>query len=169
MENPFEERQDKLQRPAFLSVLCILTFIGSGWAVMSNLFSVFMSGVSNNGNFRMEQYSSMVNELEGEGISSYWSDFLNSSVEMAQMTMLHAREIAVMQLVLGLISLLGAILMFRLRRVGFYLYTTAQILLLFILPYFAGFSLVVMISFIVSAFFALLFIGMYAANVKYMK
>ena len=41
MENPFEEQQNKLQRPTFLLVLCILTFIGSGWGTLSNLFSVF--------------------------------------------------------------------------------------------------------------------------------
>ncbi|MFR5958710.1 MAG: hypothetical protein ACLUHA_03330, partial [Bacteroides stercoris] len=37
-------------------------------------------------------------------------------------------------------SLLGAILMFQLRRIGFYFYTAAQILMLFVLPYFAGFN-----------------------------
>ena len=31
MENPFEEQQNQFQRPTFLLVLCILTFIGSGW------------------------------------------------------------------------------------------------------------------------------------------
>ena len=41
MENPFEEQQNQFQRPTFLLVLCILTFIGSGWGTLSNLFSVF--------------------------------------------------------------------------------------------------------------------------------
>ena len=38
MENPFET--EKAVRPTFLTVLCILTFIGSGWGTVSNLFSL---------------------------------------------------------------------------------------------------------------------------------
>lgn len=45
MENPFEEQQNQFQRPTFLLVLCILTFIGSGWGTLSNLFSVFYSRI----------------------------------------------------------------------------------------------------------------------------
>ncbi len=46
MENPFEEQQNQFQRPTFLLVLCILTFIGSGWGTLSNLFSVFTAGLT---------------------------------------------------------------------------------------------------------------------------
>ena len=62
MENPFEEQQNKLQRPTFLLVLCILTFIGSGWGTLSNLFSVFTAGLTDSSMqmgalfFHAEQY-----------------------------------------------------------------------------------------------------------------
>lgn len=169
MENPFDEQENKKQRPTFLMVLCILTFIGSGWGILSNLYSVFMAGVLNGGNFQMEQYSTMMNEMEGEGLGSFWSNFLSSSMEVAQIAMMHAREIAIMQLVLSIVSLVGAILMFQLRRLGFYLYVAAQIIMLFVLPYFAGFSSIVIISLVGSAFLSLIFIVMYAVNVKYMN
>ena len=61
MENPFDEQQRPIQRPTFLMVLCILTFIGSGWGVLSNLYSVFTSGFMDNATLHMEQYSNMVN------------------------------------------------------------------------------------------------------------
>ncbi len=168
MENPFQEQQNKRQCPTFLMVLCILTFIGSGWGVISHLYSVFVAGVLNDGNVQMEYYQSMMNEMEGESLSSFWSDFLTSSMEVAQIALVHAREIAIMQLVLSIISLLGAVLMFRLRRIGFYFYVAAQILMLFVLPYFGGFSSVVVIRLMGSAFVSLVFIVMYAVNVKYM-
>ena len=41
MENPFEEQQNKLQRPTFLLVLCMLTFIGNCCGYVSDLFCVF--------------------------------------------------------------------------------------------------------------------------------
>lgn len=168
MENPFEEQQNKPLRPTFLLVVCILTFIGSGWSILSNLFSVFTAGLMNS-TMNMEQYSNMVGEMENGGASSFLSGFLNSSMEVLQVTAAHAREIAVMQLVLSLVSLLGAILMFRLRRMGFYLYTAAQILALFILPYFAGFSSLVIIGMLWSALISIIFIVMYAVNLKYMR
>ena len=40
MENPFSV--EKTVRPTFLTVLCILTFIGSGWGLINNLFQLVM-------------------------------------------------------------------------------------------------------------------------------
>ena len=160
MENPFEEQQNKLQRPTFLLVLCILTFIGSGWGTLSNLFSVFTAGLTD---------SSMLNGMDQGAGSAMLSDILNSTMASLQATFVHAREIAVVSLVLSVISLLGAILMFQLRRLGFYLYTAAQILMLFVLPYFAGFNFMVLAGMLFSAIFAVIFIVMYALNLKYMR
>lgn len=169
MENPFEVQDNKPQRSTFLLVLCILTFIGSGWGILSSLFSLFTAGLMD-GNMQMDQISSTMNHMEGsEGFASIFSNFMSSSMEMLQVTMMYAREIALMQMVLYVISLLGAILMFQLRRVGFYLYVAAQILLLFVLPYFAGFSTLVVVSMLFGAFWACSFILMYALNLKYMK
>lgn len=167
MENPFEEKQNSPVRPTFLLVICILTFIGSGWSVLSNLFSIFTSGMMDS-SLQMEQYSNMMGNIEGSASSSFLTGFLNSSMEVLQATAAHAREIAVMQLVLSVISLLGAIIMFQLRRFGFYLYTAAQILALFVLPYFAGFSTLVVIGMLWSAFISLIFIILYAVNLRYM-
>lgn len=167
MENPFEEKQNSPVRPTFLLVICILTFIGSGWSVLSNLFSIFTSGMMDS-SLQMEQYSNMMGNIEGTASSSFLTGFLNSSMEVLQATAAHAREIAVMQLVLSVISLLGGIMMFQLRRFGFYLYTAAQILALFVLPYFAGFSTLVVIGMLWSAFISLIFIILYAVNLRYM-
>ena len=164
---PFEEQQNKLQRPTFLLVLCILTFIGSGWGTLSNLFSVFTAGLTDS-SMQMEHYSSMLNSMDQGAGSAVLSDILNSTMASLQATFVHAREIAVVSLVLSVISLLGAILMFQLRRLGFYLYTAAQILALFVLPYFAGFSMYVGMVMFFSGLISLLFIILYAVNLKYM-
>lgn len=166
MENPFEEKS--IQRPTFLMVLCILTFIYSGWGVLSNLFSLFTANLMS-GAVDIEQYSSMVGNMEEQGISSFLSGFMNSSIEVLQATIMHAREIAVMQLILSVVSLVGAILMFQLKRLGFYFYTAAQILMLFVMPYFAGFTIVVIMAIAFGAIFNILFIILYALNLKSMN
>ena len=165
MENPFEEQQNQFQRPTFLLVLCILTFIGSGWGTLSNLFSVFTAGLTDS-SMQMEHYSSMLNGMDQGGDSAVLSDILSSTMASLQATFVHAKEIAVINLVLSVISLLGAILMFQLRRIGFYFYTAAQILMLFVLPYFAGFNFMVLAGMLFSAIFAVIFIVMYALNLN---
>lgn len=155
MENPFMPETASAQRPTFLTTLCVLTFIGSGWAVLSNLFSIFMAEAVNQ-SMQAEQYSHM-------------AGFLASSVEVMQTLALHAREIALIGLVLGLLSILGAVLMFSLRRAGFYLYVAAQMLMLFVTPYFAGFSSVVLLGMFFSCVITLLFIILYALNLKHLR
>jgi len=162
MENPFEEQQNQFQRPTFLLVLCI------GWGTLSNLFSVFTAGLTDS-SMQMEHYSSMLNGMDQGGDSAVLSDILSSTMASLQATFVHAKEIAVINLVLSVISLLGAILMFQLRRIGFYFYTAAQILMLFVLPYFAGFNFMVLAGMLFSAIFAVIFIVMYALNLKYMR
>ena len=108
-------------------------------------------------------------ELESQGIDSFFSGFWNSSLGLMQAGMQHAREIVVFQLILNVVVLAGAILMFQLRRPGFYLYVAAQILLLFIWPYFAGFHLAVIIKMLLAGLVSFLFIALYAFHLKYMN
>lgn len=165
MENPFES--NPVKRPTFLTIVCILTFIGSGWGVLSNLFSLFTAGIMDS-MVQTEQYTSLVNGIEEGERPAFFASYISSSIATLQATFLHAREIAITNLVLNVISLLGAMLMFQLRRFGFYLYAAAQILLLFVLPYFAGFNFYVMTMMLFSGIFSLLFLVFYTVNLKYM-
>ena len=158
MENPFETNQ--LKRPTFLTVLCILTFIGSGWGVLSQLFSLLFTNLVDV-SAQTEQLNTMMDNMESGAGTSFLSGILSSSQEVMQATMMHAKSIAVISLVLSLLSLCGAILMFSLRRIGFYIYTVAQLLLLFVVPYFAGFSMIVVMGMLFSALFTVVFIIFY--------
>ena len=166
MENPFETNQ--LKRPTFLTVLCILTFIGRGWGVLSQLFSLLFTNLVDV-SAQTEQLNTMMDNMESGAGTSFLSGILSSSQEVMQATMMHAKSIAVISLVLSLLSLCGAILMFSLRRIGFYIYTVAQLLLLFVVPYFAGFSMIVVMGMLFSALFTVVFIILYALNLKAMR
>ena len=61
MENPFEEERQQNKRPAFLTVLCILTFIGSGFAIISELIVLFLPSSF------MEGMQVQFGQLEGRG------------------------------------------------------------------------------------------------------
>lgn len=160
MENPFQENETK--RPTLLTVLCILTFIGSGWAVISNLTSLFTADIAAE---QVEQSFEMMEQMEANGGNSFLSGLMNSSREVLP----YLKPIAGINIVLALLSLFGAFLMFRLKKTGFYLYTGAQILMLFVTPAFTGFSGMILFSLVFAAVFAAVFIILYSLNLKYMK
>ena len=116
------------QRPTFLSVLCILTFIGSGLAVLMYLLGIFGIGALNN--------------LLG--------DF---GAETADAGILKP----IMMLVISAASIYGAIMMWSLKKMGFYLYVAAQVLLLVF-----GWSILALV-------FAALFVVLYGLNLKHLE
>lgn len=166
MKNSLEK--SPFRRPTFLVVLCILTFVGSGWNILGSLFYLFTANIMNSA-ISIEQNSAVVGELESQGINSFFSGFWDSSLGLMQIEMQYAREIVISRLILSVVVFSGAIFMFQLRRSGFYLYVTAQILLLFVLPYFSGFNLTVMIKMFLSGILSFAFVALYAFHLKYMN
>ena len=147
MENPFSV--EKPVRPTFLTVLCILTFIGSGWGLINNLFQLVM--------FTPERLVAQI------------SSIMSSSLEVLQTTIMHGKAIYSLAALCAVISLIGAFMMYKLKRNGFYLYAIAQIGQLFILPIYSGWNSVVLISMAMSGFLALVFIILYGLNYSKLK
>ncbi|MBD5387952.1 hypothetical protein HDR68_00975 [bacterium] len=110
-ENP------KTERPSFLSVLCVLSFIGSGCSLLSYL-SIGMS---------FNTLRTLV--LESDTYEAYFAMAPNMRSSMEIMFTL-PHWYFFMNGLLYAASLAGAILMWRLRRVGFHIYTIAQCLLI---------------------------------------
>lgn len=146
MEDNFEETGLVLppKRPVLLTVLCILTFISTGFSILGCLVipaapDLIMLLVQQNKELtpqEIEQTSIVIN--------AGWPYYLAL-------------------LMLTLLSLSGAILMLRLKRNGFHFYTIANILLFFIPIVWLGmpFSLF-------AAFFPAMFVGLYAMHLKVM-
>lgn len=134
--------EDKKKRPDLLMVLCILTFIGSGMAAFSNLF-IFLS------------FDEVSNILE---------DFDMDFPEF-DMIMSGGKKFFITGFILYTLSLAGAIQMWKLSKIGFHIYTGAQIFIL-LLP-------LAMIENFKFSFFGLLitaaFIFAYASNLKHMS
>jgi hypothetical protein len=151
------------QRPGLLTVLCILTFIGSGFGVLNNVMGMIMSPIKN---FLNPEFFEMVlEEVQDEPARQ----FVEQALEIGQKAIEHIFEISLAQFLLYAASLTGAILMFQLKKTGFYIYATAQILLLFVPAIFLGFNLFVNIGILFSSVFTILFIALYAINLKKMN
>ena len=163
MENPFSV--EKPVRPTFLTVLCILTFIGSGWDLISYLFQLAM--------FTPERLVAQIQQITsmagGEAQPSWAASIMSSSLEVLQTTIMHGKAIYSLAALCAVISLIGAIMMYKLKRNGFYLYVIAQVGQLFILPIYSGWNSIVMISMAMDGVFTLLFIILYGLNYSKLK
>lgn len=129
-------------RPQLLTILCILTFIGSGLSTFSYL--VFAA-----------YYSEM---LELMGI--YYADMPEFNYFLQA-----PREFFIFSFILSAASLAGGLLMWNLRKTGFHVYTVSQLIGL-ALPYiyFSG-DVNPMLNIMLTA----LFVYLYARNLQYMR
>ena len=145
MDNPGEIQQIKpglIKRPELLTYLCIISFIGSGLASLSNLF-IFLS------------FDEMVN----------LKDEMTFDLPEFDLMMSGGKRFFLTGFILYTLSLFGAIYMWKLRKIGFHLYTVAQLFIL-ILP-------VVMIPAYPLSWLSILvtgaFVAAYGIHIKVMK
>ena len=132
-----EKKPQQEGRPTFLTVLCILTFIGSGLSALFLLIGLVAAGA----------ISETLSSIPGMGdIGGFGSVYF------------------VVALVLALASLYGAIMMWKLKKMGFYLYSGANVLVLFA-PMVLASGKFSIFGLIITA----LFIILYGLNLKHLK
>jgi hypothetical protein len=131
------------KRPGLLTVICILTFIGSG----------------------MQLFSSLV-------IAGFYDMFVEVAKDFAVRFNIPAMEqlmevkplFFIVSAILYAGSLTGAILMMNLKKAGFHVYTVSQILLILSPMYFLHLPTPGVLEMLFSG----LFIFLYSLNLKYM-
>ncbi|MES2132631.1 MAG: hypothetical protein V4506_09785 [Bacteroidota bacterium] len=147
------------KRPTFLTVICILTFIGSALAIISAIY----------GYFTISQSAAVFNTTLGstEGLDQ------TGMMSELQSTMQKAVENALPNLIIGvvcaLLCLFGAIQMWKQVKMGFYIYCVGEIV-----PPIAGFILgaggmVGSVGAIFGVVVAAVWVILYAVNLKHMK
>jgi hypothetical protein len=155
--NPQQEKQ----RPVFLLVLCILSFIGAGLGLLGALMNVFTMG-------QAEEAFTQMNNLVGDSSSSFGVNF-EDSYKWTKIS-------NYLNLVGNALCLAGALFMFKLRKLGFYIYVPGQILpivgsFLAVNSLLGGgmFAGLGMIAIVFGSLFSLAFIIMYGLNLKHMN
>jgi hypothetical protein len=173
--NLTEFEQEPRLRPALLTVLCILTFIGSGWTIISSVWSystasqtvkIFSSAVANRPND-----STLLKDTArrvGHKNRSPFGEKMVLSLSRI-MTVENIRKSAAGAIISGLLTLLGAVLMWRLRRIGFYLYIGGIVVGLVVPFYLYGNNMIAIGMSSFSSFFGLVFIALYVLNIKNLR
>jgi hypothetical protein len=168
---------EPLKRPSFLTVLCILTFIGSGWAILSSVWSYATAketvnmithtqqrnthdSLSKKDSIRLQKQKESAGYIIGKKISA-------SAKTMFTVDNIHKKSIG--DLIAAIFTLTGAIFMWFQKRRGFYLYIIGVAIGIALPFYLYGNDLLTVGIASFSAFFGLLFIALYALNLKTMN
>ncbi len=128
--------ETKEKRPTLLTVLCILTFIGSGLNAFSNLMVFIFYDAS------MKFTAEMIKAFKISGMEQFQAA---KPIYFASTAVINALAVA------------GAIWMWQLRKPGFHIYTISQILVILAPMYFFHLSSPDFFSILLSGTFIVLY------------
>ena len=155
----------KPKRSTFLTVLCILSFLGSGYAIFSGIIAYTTADKFTNQ--ARQQMKKSEQEIKQNPTNNFSNKMLKDVNVFFDAKKIQQNSIA--SIVCNLITLLGALLMFKMNRKGFVVYvlgTVAGVVLPLLI--FGNNSLAGFLAYI-PGFFGLVFIAMYAFQLKDMK
>lgn len=157
----------KNERPTFLTVLCIITFIFSGfYLIYSTSQLVSYSEVEQREAIELtiiQMEESATNET-----AEIMGDMTTSFQIMAEEDIENRTLFVAITFLSILLSLFGAYMMFNMKKIGFHLYLGSKIIGLIPLALYT-LSVLVVAYYILFGFFTLAFVIMYATNVKHLK
>jgi hypothetical protein len=147
------------KRPTFLTVLCILTFIGSALTLISAIYGYFTISASA---AAFDTSMSQVQGLEQTGMMGELQETMQKAVD-------NALPNFIIGVVCSLLCLFGAIQMWKQLKMGFYIYCVGELV-----PPIAGFILgaggmIGSAGAAVGLVIAIVWVVLYALNLKHMK
>lgn len=149
-------------RSQFLTLLCVLTFLSCGLGLFDAIVSLSRTQT-------VAETTAITRkplpEDRKKKEKSYFEDRASGDVPLPSDPDL-IQPLAIAQLLYSGITLIGAILMFRLRRVGFWVYVAGVAVGLILPVILAGFG-ALNVSF--GVFFSLLFVYLYWNNIEEMR
>lgn len=181
MSSIFDEfAEQPKKRTTFITVLCILTFVYSGFLFVSNIYGYFtaeQTAVEMKKMQKMTQSDSAFAEKNNKAIGKDSADdkeakqFTRKVIgDMANsFTEDKIKKNAIGAIIAAIFCISGAFLMFRLNKKGYYLYLVGTLIGIIIPIALYGSNLIGILGTVVSGFFGLVFCVLYGVNLKDMK
>lgn len=149
-------------RSQFLTLLCIMTFLSCAIGLVDAVVSFVQTDAVSNTSYIQRTYTP---EQQKALPKQYFEDRASGDGPMPGDPE-QIRALSVAQLVYSLLTLIGAVLMFQLRRIGFWIYLVGVAVGLLLPVILAGFG-ALNTSF--GAFFSVLFAGLYWLNLNELR
>ncbi|MES2616635.1 MAG: hypothetical protein V4613_02085 [Bacteroidota bacterium] len=158
------------KRPTFLTVLCILTFIGSAWGIVGGFTSIMTAKtygkVMDAAKQDMGTVTDSLSTVTSSASAEAATEMINTMVGSINEDTIRNNGIA--SIIASIFTLVGALLMWKLRKMGFWVYVLG-VLISIVAPVmiYSG-NLLGAISAIGMGFIGILFIILYAVNRKHL-
>ncbi|MBC7887657.1 MAG: hypothetical protein H7Z13_07190 [Ferruginibacter sp.] len=157
-------------RPTFITVLCILTFIGSGWGLIGGAIQYFSAEKQAQAmTFTKEKASTDIQKMDNKDEGSKMAEKMVNSMTSA-FTVENLKKAGLAAILAAVFCLGGALMMWKLKKTGYYLYivgTLVGIASPFII--YGSSNIMSIISSVLVGFIGVIFVILYGVNLKYMK
>ena len=167
--NQLEDNQEIAKRPTFLLVLCILTFVNTGFTILSGLSGVF-SGPPSAQDIKESnvQMAESISQLEKVNLD-YWVDVIKRIQLMTEAIYANFIAYNTVSIVVAMVGVAAAALMLKGKKIGFHVYIGYSFL--YVLQGYLFISAAVIPSFIViiNLLIASLFVLLYSRNLSWMN
>ena len=149
-------------RPSLLTILCTLSIISSGISTIGG--SIKYASIKR---MASGKFADMVARVGDTSLRTQFEE-VQAKVEAAGLNLDQMAYSELGYMALAIVALIGVIMMWKLRRTGFFIYLAAQVIT-FALSLMIGVNLdMSWTSMLSTFFFSLTFISLYAVNLKYM-
>jgi hypothetical protein len=145
-------------RSTFLTVICVLTFIGSGWGIISAIRSY--ASADKMAAIVAEKMSGIEDKIDVENVPGFVKSIFKSLDSVSPDWI---RKSAIVKLLSHILTLIGAVLMWNTGKSGFYIYI-AGIVVLILSPLVLGKTGFTGAE--SGAFIGVIFIVLYGLNLK---
>lgn len=153
-------------RPTLLTVICIISFIMGAFGIYSGIKNMTQDPVAERA--RLDQTMSDQMATIGDNANEMTNRWMESAHDLGGRAIENAKPIGIAGLILSLLSIFGVWQMWNLKKSGFWIYLLATILGLAVPIVYLGGSMMALASVGFVGFFSLIFIILYAVNLKYM-
>ncbi len=173
MENEtvdFQPGQSAPNRPTFLTVLCILTFLASAYYFFTSLVGVFVTK-----DFDTDQWETLSEQVAesmsdaDETTSQMMQSVMEALAETTAKTIENATTLGLITMMVALLSAFGAYEMYNLKRRGFAIYAAAKFIGIILPLVIIGVNMITMIGYGVAFIAGLIMLFLYNINRKYMR
>jgi hypothetical protein len=147
------------KRPQFITVLCILTWIGCGIGLIASVM----------GYFAVQTAGAMMDVAAASDPEAMDLASTMPGMEEAMNAMKYAGVSLAVGILGTILCFAGSMMMWKLKKTGFYVYVAGQIIPLVISAVLIGASAFGGFALVMGAIFPVLFIVLYGLNLKHMS
>ncbi|MBI4930332.1 MAG: hypothetical protein HY841_06185 [Bacteroidetes bacterium] len=155
------------KRPTFLTVLCILTYVGVGLGIVMSVVAwwgmhaaqAMMDATSSMAEGMTEAAGTDMSSIPGMGDAMAEA---NAAIKWANVTL-------IVSIVGALLCLVGALQMWKLKKMGFFIYVVGELAPVIATAVLLGGSAFGGMSLVMGAVFPVLFVILYGLNLKHMS